>query len=256
VALGAAKGRPTLVAQNLDLAQYLDGFQLLFRYPCDESSGEILALSVPGMIALNGMNSRGLAVCDNALTDLRSSPTGVPVFALYRLLLECPDLARAIELATRLAPAAGLNWVMGDPGGVAMIERSATRAQRYGPADARRPIFHTNHPIVCVDPRPDLAGSDGRAAPPPNRSSHLRYAALQTRLLIDDLDIDVAFLEALLSSRDDPDYPVSRCGGRNQADRQIGFTLASSIFELREGRPLWHLAAGPPHATEFLTYGF
>jgi hypothetical protein len=254
VALGPAPGRPTLIAQNLDLSQFMDGFQVLFRYPCDESAGEILALSVPGMISLNGMNSHGLAVCDNALTDLKSSPNGVPVFALYRLLLECPDLARAIDLASGLAPAAGLNWVMGDPGGVAMIERSAGRLERYGPSDAARPIFHTNHPIVCADLREDLAGAGGRAAP--SRSSHLRFAALQARLLPERVEIDVGYLKALLASRDDPDYPISRCGGRNEADRQIGFTLASSVFELHAGRPLWRLAAGPPHQAEFLTFGF
>jgi len=244
-------GRAALVAQNLDLAEFLDGFQVMFRYPCDQSDGEILALSVPGMISLNGMNSHGLAVCDNALTDLRSSPTGVPVFALYRMLLECRSLSQAVGVVRDTAPAAGLNWVMGDPDGVAMIERSAGRMEHHGPPDSGRPACHTNHPIVCADWR---AGAASAAAP--SRSSHLRYAALQARLLASDADLDVALAKAILSSTDDPDYPVSRGGGRNCLDHHIGFTLASSVFELRPGEPLWHLAAGPPHRTAYKVFGF
>ena len=126
-------GRPSLVAQNLDLAQYLDGFQVLLRSPCDRSDGEILVLTVPGMISLMGMNSHGFAVCDNTLTQLRTDPGGLPIFVLYRMLLESRSLDEAIQLITDAPHAVGLNWVMGDPNAVAMVERSAKRAVRYGP---------------------------------------------------------------------------------------------------------------------------
>jgi hypothetical protein len=134
-----------------------------------------------------------------------------------------------------------------------MIERSASRAVRYGPAATDLPAYHTNHPLVSDDWSEVLAGDGER--PRPGRSTYLRLAALHQRLQ-SGAEITVEGLKAILASRDDADYPVSRGGGRNLEDQQIGFTLACNIFELRAGAPRWHLAAGPPHANAFHTYGF
>ncbi len=163
MALGPTGHQPALIGQNLDLDHYLDGYQILLRHRCDNSEGRILAPSVPGMISLNGMNSHGFAVCDNALTKLRADVAGVPIFAIYRLLLESRSLAEAVTTIERLPHASGLNWVMGDPRGVAMYERSAGEVVKYGPDDPSRPVYHTNHPLKNRDvvaangqpPRPD-----------------------------------------------------------------------------------------------------
>ena len=243
--------RPSFVAQNLDLAEYLDGFQVLLRGPCDRSDGEVMALSVPGMISLMGMNSHGFAVCDNTLTQLRTDAAGVPIFALYRMLLESRSLDAALQLVEATPHAVGLNWVLGDGSEVAMVERSAGRAVRYG--GAGEVAYHTNHPLVSDDWAE--AFGEGQARPRPYRSSYLRLAALHQRLR-PGAELSVAGLKAILSSRDDADYPVSRGGGRNLEDQQIGFTLACNIFELRPGDPTWHLAAGPPHERPFHIYRF
>ena len=247
IALGQGAARPTLVGQNLDLDQYLDGFQVMLRYRCDESDGQIMALSVPGMISLNGMNSFGFAVCDNALTQLQADVAGVPTFAIYRLLLESRSLAEATARLGRYRHASGLNWVMGDPTGVAMLECSTSEMARYGPTDPALPIYHTNHPLKSRD----LAPRDAAPGRRPTRSTYLRFAALHERItgLEDDLSIEA--IKAILASRDDPDYPVSRGGGRNEEDQQIGFTLACCIFELSAERPRLHIAAGPPHDHQF-----
>jgi len=253
IVVPAAGERPPLLAQNLDLARFLDGFQVLLRGPCDRSDGEVMALSVPGMISLMGMNSHGFAVCDNTLSQLRTDPGGLPIYAIYRLLLESRSLAEARELVERTPHAVGLNWVMGAPDGVAMIERSAGRAVPYGPVGGR-PAYHTNHPLVCEDWAEAFGPGGG---PRPSRSSYLRFAALHQRLQgLSAAELDADVLRGVLASRDDPDYPVSRGGGVNQEDQQIGFTLACSVFELRRGDPRWTLASGPPHATAFRTFGF
>ena len=249
IALGQAGPRPTLIGQNLDLDQYLDGFQVMLRYRCDESDGQVMALSVPGMISLNGMNSFGFAVCDNALTQLKADVAGVPIFAIYRSLLESRSLAEAIERLSLYPHASGLNWVMGDPTGVAMMECSTDQRTRYGPTDPALPIYHTNHPLKSRDLAPEHR--DGAPRRRPTRSTYLRFAALHERItgLEDDLSIEA--IKAILASRDDPDYPVSRGGGRNDEDQQIGFTLACCIFELSAARPRLHIAAGPPHDHAF-----
>ncbi len=247
IALGPVDGQPALIGQNLDLDQYLDGYQVLLRYRCDSSDGRIMALSVPGMISLNGMNSHGFAVCDNALTKLRADVSGIPIFAIYRLLLESRTLADATDLIARLPHASGLNWVMGDPKGVAMYERSAGDAVRYGPDDPSRPIYHTNHPLRNCD----VVGEAGRK---PGRSTYLRYAALHERISLMDRALDIAAIKSILSGRDDDDYPVSRSGGRNEEDEAIGFTLACCIFELDAAKPRLHIASGPPHLCDFRTF--
>ncbi len=247
MALGPTGGQPSLIGQNLDLDAYLDGHQILLRYACDNSDGSILAPSVPGMISLNGMNSHGFAVCDNTLTRLRTDIAGVPIFAIYRLLLESTSLAEAIALIERLPHASGLNWVMGDPKAVAMYERSAGAAVKYGPDDPSRPVYHTNHPIKNCD----LVGEVGRK---PTRSTYLRFAALHERISALEAPLSIPAIKAILAGRDDPDYPVSRGGGRNEEDENIGFTLACCIFELDAEQPRLHIASGPPHRSEFKTF--
>jgi hypothetical protein len=254
IALMPTPDRPALIGQNLDVAEYLDGFQILLRCPTADGSGTILALSVPGMLSLNGMNSHGFAVCDNTLNQLSGDPDGLPIYAIYRQLLESRSLDEALALVERSPHSAGLNWVMGDPDGVAMIERSGREMHRFGPASAA-PAYHTNHPLACAD---WARGTLHNASPPrPPRSSWLRMASLHHRLHdADGIALGIADLVDILSARDDPDYPVSRGGGVNADDAPIGFTLACSIFELRREAPRWHLAPGPGHCTEMRVFGF
>lgn len=247
MALGPTGLQPALIGQNLDLDHYLDGYQILLRYRCDDSEGRILAPSVPGMISLNGMNSHGFAVCDNALTKLRADVAGVPIFAIYRLLLESRSLAEAVATIARLPHASGLNWVMGDPRGVAMYERSAGETVKYGPDDPARPVYHTNHPLMNCD----VVGEAGRR---PGRSTYLRFAALHERISLLERPLDIPAMKAILRGRDDADYPVSRAGGRNEEDEAIGFTLACCIFELDAAEPRLHIASGPPHLCDFRTF--
>jgi hypothetical protein len=116
--------------------------------------------------------------------------------------------------------------------------------------------IHTNHPLSCTDWRAEFA-AEAVEPPRPARSTYLRLAALHQRLQGRSADnLGVADLKQILSSRDDIDYPVSRSGGANQDDIQIGFTLACNIFELRRENPRWHIAAGPPHCTSFKTFSF
>ena len=254
IALGRSAAQPTLVAQNLDLDGYLDGYQILVRYDCDQSDGRILALSVPGMISLNGMNSFGFAVCDNALVQLRADSAGVPTFAIYRLLLEARSVAQARQIIAEYPHASGLNWVMGDPTEICMFEASAGSIVPVAPVDPSRPIFHTNHPLRSDNLTPDRLRSCARPSRArPSRSSYLRLAALQERLngLRGTLTMDE--IKTILSSKDDPDYPVSRGGGTSGDDIAIGFTLACCIFEL-QAAPRLHIASGPPDHTAFRTF--
>jgi hypothetical protein len=125
----------------------------------------------------------------------------------------------------------------------------------YTSDDPAKPIFHTNHPLRSSNLTPDRLGSWAQAfRARPSRSSYLRLAALQERLsgLRGTLTMDQ--IKTILSSRDDPDYPVSRGGGLSGDDIAIGFTLACCIFELSAERAKLHIASGPPDRTAFRTF--
>jgi hypothetical protein len=141
---------------------------------------------------------------------------------------------------------------MGDPKQVVMLERSAGCAVRYGPRDAAKPIYHTNHPLANPDLAPAFRKKPGseRAM----RSTYLRFAALHEYLSSREEALTIDAIKAILASRDDLDYPVSRGGGRNDEDQAIGFTLACCIFELSATTPKLHIAAGPSHVSAFRTF--
>lgn len=248
IAVPPANEKPGLIGHNLDLGAYLNGYQTLFRFGCNRTDGEITTLSVPGMISLIGMNSHGLAICDNSLGQLRPDPEGVPVYVLYRLLLECASLRAATALIRQTDHAACVNWVIGDRAGVAMIERSGKETEAYLTPSRPQIACHTNHPLRCDDWAIDPTSAE--SCPAAQRSSFLRMAAIERRMLGHQAgQIDATDLMATLSARDDPDYPVSRGGEESLSD--IGFTFASSIFEFGEHDTVWHLAPGPGHKTAF-----
>jgi isopenicillin-N N-acyltransferase-like protein len=59
---------PPLIAQNIDLPASREGFQVLLRIKEPESSAESLVFTLAGLIILNGISSRPLGVCMNALS--------------------------------------------------------------------------------------------------------------------------------------------------------------------------------------------
>ena len=117
-----------------------------------------------------------------------------------------------------------------------------------------RPVLHPLVEELLADERLDAFAQELPAAA---RVSEpvlpLLLAALHERLARLEDNLAIADIKKILASQDDPDYPVSRGGGRNLEDAQIGFTLACCIFEL-SAEPRLHIASGPPHANEFRTF--
>lgn len=247
--VSCADDSPTLVCHNLDLPAWFDGHQMLMLFQGEVTDTQILGTSVPGQLLLNGMNNHGVAVADNALLQLNPSTRGLPVFAIYRIVLEQRSFDSAIQLLHRVDHASGINWAIGGPGGAAMFEASASKVVRYQHYDQHTRLFHTNHPLVNRDQaehwqrrRRQLSGSQAR----PDPSSHLRFASLEQRLADPDTPITVALAKDALSARDDPQYPVS-VEDVNNDGKLVGLTLTSSIFDVSENPPKLHISSGPPH---------
>jgi hypothetical protein len=63
------------------------GFQTVLRIHADRRGLETLVFTIPGILAANGLNSRSVGVCVNAVTQLSYSPEGLPIEFVVRGIL-------------------------------------------------------------------------------------------------------------------------------------------------------------------------
>jgi len=247
--VSCASDSPTLVCHNLDLPAWYDDHQFLLHYQGESPDTYLIGTSVPGQLHLNGVNNYGIAVADNALLQLNTSTDGLPVFAIYRCLLEQNCFQNAIHFLTTIKHASGINWAVGAPGFAAMYESSASKIVRYSQYDQETRLFHTNHPIVNDDQsdywrriRRDIDHSTNK----PDPSTYLRFASLEQRLANPKLDLSIPLAKQALSAQDDPQFPVS-VESINDNGKLVGITLSSTIFDVSTAVPRIHISAGPPH---------
>jgi hypothetical protein len=141
--------------------------------------------------------------------------------------------------------------------GLVCLEASANKVSRFIPHPGATRIFHTNHPLVNDDLW--LEGKNFEMAAPQLResfkkgrtNSETRLEALKKRLGDTSKPVTVETAKSILSSHDDPEYPVCRHGRPGQGD----ITTFSLIMVLK-ALPEFHVAPGPPCKTEFRTYTF
>jgi hypothetical protein len=98
----------------------------------------------------------------------------------------------------------------------------------------------------------DLVSSQLKEAFKKGRAnSEARLVALKRRLSDASKPVTLETAKSILSSHDDPEYPVCRHGRPGQGD----ITTFSLIMDLKAS-PEFHVAPGPPCKTEFRTYRF
>ena len=242
----ARDGHPVLVGQTMDLPNWMDGFQTLLLIRGAQPGLDAYVVTAAGMIALTGMNSRGLGVSVNTLMQLNSSADGLPVAFITRRLIETPVLGEAANFLQAVRHASGQNYILGDATAVRDFECSAGRvAEVRAAADGR--IWHTNHPLENRDLRTDLTESWWERQA---RDSGCRLETLARRLEGGPaLTADRA--AAMLSARDHPEFPVSQ----EITDADDGFTFAAMIAELGS-QPRLLIAPGAPSRYPFATFDF
>lgn len=83
-AVGVAKSsdQPTIVAQNVDIDNYMQGYQVLLHIQGDKQTPEQYIMSCAGFLGFAGMN-KNLSLVINALTDVNSSVEGLPVTFVF-----------------------------------------------------------------------------------------------------------------------------------------------------------------------------
>jgi hypothetical protein len=154
VAAGKRNGNPAYVAQTLDIPAFYHGFQTVLRLRDNGENPETLVFTIPGVVAANGLNSRSVGVCVNAVTQLAYSPKGLPVAFIIRGILRQRSYEEAVKFLQDIQPAAPQNYVIGGPGEAASFERSAGKMSRFIPFAGAEFTYHTNHPLINDDFNP------------------------------------------------------------------------------------------------------
>lgn len=253
VGVPSVNGSPSYVAQNMDIETYTDGYQTLIRLEATGDSPEQLILTHPGLIALNGMNAKGVGVCVNTIMQLNASANGVPVAFMIRKIIDSTQEDDILNFVQQSPHASGQNYIIGIRGAVYDFEASANKVVRFKPDNENGTVYHTNHPIVNDDIKP----RHERFAPnqPENRlplgsNSYVRLSALQKRMNSTPQVTDELIKETL-RSKDDPNNPV--CVNRREG--RFGFTFASVIMTLT-GKPFLQVTAGPGDESEYKRVDF
>jgi hypothetical protein len=154
IAAGRRNGNPAYVAQTLDLPTFYHGYQTVLRIRDDQDGLETLVFTIPGVVAANGLNSRSVGVCVNAVTQLAYSLKGLPVDFIIRGILRQKSYEQAVKFLQDIQPAAPQTYVIGGPHEAAVFERSAGKMSRFVPFAGAEFSYHTNHPLINDDFNP------------------------------------------------------------------------------------------------------
>jgi len=249
---GQEDGRP-LLAQNMDVPDCYDGYQVLLHVKDPASPVESFVFTAAGFIALNGLNNRSVGICCNTLAQLNHATDGLPVAFIVRTVLAQSSQKDAIDFIHRIKHASGQNYIIGGPQEILDFECSAGKVRQFAPNPGATRVYHTNHPLVNDDQ--EMFGEMLKKLSPEQRhrmdagqtNSRARFDFLENQLSDISEAITVEKIKAILSS-----HQVPVCRDRKKGR---GLTLGCSIVEL-SSPPVLHLAPGPPCSTAFHRFTF
>ncbi|MGA2532147.1 MAG: C45 family peptidase [Candidatus Aminicenantales bacterium] len=203
IAAGKRNGNPAYVAQTLDIPAFYHDFPTVLRIRDKRENLETLVFTIPGVVAANGLNSRSVAVCVNAVTQLAYSPKGLPVAFVIRGILRQKSYEQAVKFLQDILPAAPQNYVIGGPDDVACFERSAGKMSRFIPFEGAEFTYHTNHPLINDDFNPRFMETLKRQGMTLEKYRTLcpRFNDLSRVLKDNSAAIDLVSLEAIFKNR-------------------------------------------------------
>lgn len=252
VGIPARNGNPAMVAQNMDIEDYTDNYQVLMKIKDSSTNLNQFILTHPGLITLNGMNDTGVGVVVNTIMQLKASNEDVPVAFIVRKLISMTKKKDILEFIKNVPHASGQNYIIGVGGEVFDFEASAGKVVRYIPENETGAVYHTNHPVANTNVKkwneafnPSLDISEL----PVNTNSYIRFQSLENRMKSNS-EINVQSIKNILRSKDDPNNPVCRV-----MNHSGGFTFASTIMVLGEN-PHILITAGPPDESEYNRFDF
>ena len=243
IAAGKRNGNPAYVAQTLDIPAFYHGFQTVLRIRDKREDLETLVFTIPGVVAANGLNSRSVGVCVNAVTQLAYSPKGLPVAFVIRGILRQRTYEQAVKFLQDIQPAAPQNYVIGGPAAAAAFERSAGKMSGFFPFEGAEFTYHTNHPLINDDFNPRFPETLKRAGMTLETYRTLcpRFNFLGQALKDNAAAIDLATLKTIFRNR---------ASGINNAS-----TYGCTIMVLGEN-PELHISPDRPDEGPFQVLSF
>lgn len=253
IGMAATNTHPAYVSQNMDLESYMNGYQILLHIASTPKEPEQYLLSCAGLVALNGVNSKGIGLCTNTLMDLNASANGLPVSCVVRGVLAQKDGESALKFLKTVPHASGQNYTLGTIEKVYDFEASANKVVRYLPDPTNEAlVYHTNHAISNDDVKPwHQAFQKKILAGETNNNSVIRFISLKKRLNIPALETNDNVLKQVYRSKDDPKNPVCRTFQEGKS----GFTFSSVVFTLGKN-PSIQLTNGSPDQSEYILHKF
>ena len=236
-------GSPTLVAQTLDIPVFYHGYQTVLRIRGEAGEPSALVFTIPGVLAANGLNDRGVGVVVNAVTQLAHTLKGLPVDFVVRGILRQKTYQDAVRFLKDIKPAAPQNYVIGGPEDVGGFERSAEKVVAFVPFEGAAFTYHTNHPVVNDDLDPAFSKRLRRRGETIEayRARCGRFRFLAATFKGNASAPDVEALERLFADR---------ASGINN-DMTYGCTIM-----VLDARPELRIAPGRPDVEPFVTLGF
>ena len=235
--LDAGKER-AILGQTMDLPSWMDGFQTLLTVQSAETGLTAHVLTVAGMIGLCGVNSAGLGLCVNTLSDLSSRLDGLPVAFVSRGVLARANHDDALAFLSGVSHASGQNYIVADRRHLSDVECSANNCVTYKSSNqGAKLVWHANHALGSTDRRPTGSQEAGR------ENSVARTAVLDRRLNGRDA-IDLQQLKDVLSDRSDAKNPICRRIDHDHMKPGRYFSFATVVWEI-DIEIVAHVAPGP-----------
>ncbi|MFC1726031.1 C45 family autoproteolytic acyltransferase/hydrolase [candidate division KSB1 bacterium] len=244
-------GYPALIAQNMDIPQFFDGYQVLKHIKYPDSDFQSYVFSVAGLIALNGMNNHSVGVCVNAILQLDNSKDGLPVAYVNRGILDQKNFNDAVNFVRNIKHASGQNYVIGGKDRVRSFECSANKVVEFLPFQGAKRVYHTNHPVVNDDKGIYEKLMDKYYPEYKKKSltnSEIRQNFLQSKLKDESKNVTAETVKSILGSHEIPICFHKRPGA-------FSFTAGCTIM-LLSSEPEFLVAPGPGCSTEFEKYKY
>jgi isopenicillin-N N-acyltransferase-like protein len=195
-----------------------------------------------GMLARDGVNAAGIAVCGNLLrsTQDRGEP-GLPVPIIRRRILTSTRLDDALNAVIRAKRSGSTNYLIGHASGL-FINIEATPQEVYFVYPERGLLTHSNH-FLSLEARLKGVHID--------YSADTLYRHYRARQLLESRLGGITIEDIQAALRDHVGFPRSVCrhpDGREPEQTRTA-TVASVVVDLTDG--VMYVAAGPPCAHHY-----
>lgn len=254
IGVAASGSKPAYIAQNLDVPSFMNGSQVLLHIKAYKNEPEQYLLSSAGLIAMNGINSKGIGVTVNTLMALSASSDGLPVACVVRGILLKKDKKSALDFLQNIKHASGQNYILGTVDSIYDFEASANKVVRFIPV-VNNPsiVYHTNHPISNDDLKPwHKERIEKLLTGETVNSSTTRFIALKNRLDINNPNFSDNTIKETLRSKDSEKYPVCIA---YKNDNGGAFTFSSIIYTFGKN-PTVQITNGSPDQSEYVLHKF